>query len=60
SSALLGAGADSFYADPEVEHLDLWRSPQTTQGWWVKHPGSQLRCSAAQFLSIFLQHYGEM
>ncbi len=32
SSALLGAGQESFYADPGVEHLDLWRSPQQVQG----------------------------
>ena len=25
SSALLGAGQDSFYADPPVEHLELWQ-----------------------------------
>ena len=26
SSELLGKGDKSFYADPPVEHLDLWRS----------------------------------
>lgn len=36
SSALLGRGLDSFYADPDVEHLDLWRSPQMVSGQWVK------------------------
>jgi hypothetical protein len=36
SSALLGAGQESFYADPPVEHLQMWRSPQTVQGWWVR------------------------
>ena len=39
SSAVLGTGKDSFYADPAVAHLDLWRSPQTAQGWWVQAPG---------------------
>lgn len=34
SSALLGAGLDNFYADPPQSHLELWRSPQTVQGWW--------------------------
>ena len=40
SSAYLGASPEGFYADPAVEHLELWRSPQTTGGWWVKS-GSQ-------------------
>ncbi|NJK53546.1 MAG: hypothetical protein HC936_13370 [Leptolyngbyaceae cyanobacterium SU_3_3] len=35
SSAWWVAGLDSFYADPAVAHLDLWRSPQTVQGRWV-------------------------
>ncbi|MCU0568633.1 MAG: hypothetical protein MUF49_18805 [Oculatellaceae cyanobacterium Prado106] len=33
SSALLGAGQASFYAEPPVSHLALWRSPETVQGW---------------------------
>lgn len=36
SSALLGAGSDSFYADPPVAHLDLWAKPQIAQGWWIQ------------------------
>lgn len=32
SSALLGAGQARFYATPGVDHLDLWRSPQTVPG----------------------------
>ncbi len=32
SSALLGAGQARFYATPAVDHLDLWRSPQTVSG----------------------------
>jgi hypothetical protein len=36
SSRLLGKGLDSFYADPAVAHLDLWRSPQTVSGCWIK------------------------
>jgi hypothetical protein len=35
SSGWLGAGLDSFYADPAVAHLDLWRSPQTVYGQWT-------------------------
>ena len=53
SSALLGTGNDSFYADPAVDHLDLWRSPETTMGWWVKSPGMKIYCSVAEFLQTF-------
>ena len=33
SSAILGTGKLSFYANPAVDHLDLWRSPHQVQGW---------------------------
>lgn len=62
SSALLGAGEDSFYADPAVEHLDLWRSPNTCKGWWV-HPAAAGKpeqrtfTTAAQFVNQLLQFY---
>lgn len=63
SSALLGSGEDSFYADPAVEHLTLWRSPQTVSGWWVKPVvgklQSQMRLTAAEFLTMLLERYGE-
>ena len=59
SSALLGAGADSFYAEPSVEHLELWRSPHTTSGWWSLSSGCRIRCSAAQFLIALLKRYQE-
>lgn len=35
SSGLLGAGARGFYADPGVEHLQLWQAPETVWGWSV-------------------------
>lgn len=40
SSALLGAGEVSFYANPPVEHLEMWRSPNTCRGWQVTSPNS--------------------
>lgn len=58
SSRLLGAGSDSFYAEPPTEHLDLWRSPRRTQGWWVQQGGRQ-RLAAAGFINLLLQRYGE-
>ena len=35
SSAILGRGNESFYAEPSKSHLELWRSPETCQGWRV-------------------------
>jgi hypothetical protein len=65
SSALLGSGEDSFFCDPPVEHLELWRNPQTVQGWWVqsKQQGvtapqtGRSRSTAAQFLTMLLERY---
>lgn len=63
SSAVLGGGEDSFYADPAVEHLELWESPQTTQGWWVHSAEAQSKqrtpVTAAEFLTQLMQRYGE-
>ncbi len=62
SSALLGAGEDSFYADPPIEHLDLWRSPDVCKGWWV-HPArvgiaeQRTFTTAAQFITQVLHRY---
>lgn len=62
SSALLGVGEDSFYADPPIEHLDLWRSPHFCQGCWVKpvsvgEPERRTFTTAAQFVTQLLQRY---
>lgn len=35
SSALLGTGHESFYADPPVDHLQLWGEATTTRGYQV-------------------------
>jgi hypothetical protein len=57
SSALLGAGQDSFYADPGVAHLDLWRSPQAIQGYWVSARNhSKQQISLLQFLAHWLRN----
>ncbi|MBD2542151.1 hypothetical protein [Coleofasciculus sp. FACHB-SPT36] len=61
SSAVLGSGEESFYADPPVEHLELWRSPQTAQGWWVSSVKGKAETrtytTAAEFLASLLQRY---
>lgn len=63
SSAVLGSGEESFYADPAVEHLELWRSPQTAQGWWVRSLAGKSEqrspTTAALFLTHLLQRYAE-
>lgn len=64
SSALLGAGKDSFYADPAVEHLELWQSPDTCQGWRVHcnmigQPEQRTYTTAADFIISLLQTYLE-
>ncbi|HEY9633283.1 MAG TPA: hypothetical protein V6D14_07750 [Coleofasciculaceae cyanobacterium] len=62
SSAILGSGEDSFYADPAVEHLELWRSPNTCKGWWTQQtaeakPEQRTFTTAAQFVNQLLQYY---
>ena len=54
SSALLGRGNHSFYCDRAVEHLALWRSPQTAWGWQEIGWGLKIRCSAAEYLQSLL------
>ena len=56
SSRLLGAGEDSFYAAPPIEHLDIWRSPHLCQGWWVHSeecsiPEQRTYITAAEFIN---------
>jgi hypothetical protein len=41
SSQPLGMGQEPFYAEPEVEHLDLWQSPDRAWGWWLRETGCQ-------------------
>ncbi|NET07941.1 MAG: hypothetical protein F6K16_25195 [Symploca sp. SIO2B6] len=62
SSALLGAGEDSFYAEPTIEHLDLWQKPDLCKGWWIypavgKVPERKIFTTAAEFIINLLQRY---
>ena len=62
SSALLGAGETSFYADPPVAHLEQWRSPQTVSGWSCapqRTAQQPIATNAAAFLKNLLIQYGE-
>ncbi len=54
SSAILGRGNSSFYCDPPVEHLTLWRSPKQCWGWQVINPHFRVRRSAAQYIQHLL------
>jgi hypothetical protein len=47
SSAVLGAGQESFYADPAVAHLQLWQSPQQVWGWRESSKEKRSRATAA-------------
>ncbi|AFY43335.1 hypothetical protein [Nostoc sp. PCC 7107] len=61
SSLLLGSGHNNFYAEPAVEHLSMWRSPQNVQGWWVNsdcqgYP-QKMPLTAAEFLHLLVKRY---
>ncbi len=61
SSAILGSGGDSFYADPAIAHLELWRNPQAATGWHVSQTAgieTAAPTTAAEFLVHLLKHYG--
>lgn len=53
---------DSFYADPAVEHLEMWRSPATVTGWVVNSTANARSryLSAAEFIHLLLMRYQEI
>lgn len=59
TSVGVGPAGDSFYADPGVPHLDLWRSPHTVQGWQIAaaQPGCRQTTTAATFITALLMRY---
>ncbi|NJK76695.1 MAG: hypothetical protein HC942_25265 [Microcoleus sp. SU_5_6] len=62
SSALLGSGGESFWADPPVAHLDLWKSPHRVTGWHISRTAEGVETAkpttAAAFLVHLLKQYG--
>lgn len=62
SSCLLSSGNDNFYAQPAVEHLELWRSPSNVAGNWVDSPSgeSPLPLTAAEFINVLLKRYEDI
>lgn len=59
SSLLLGGDQNNFYADPPVDHLQMWENPQAVQGWSVKSTinSSSVRLSAVEFIHKLLDLY---
>lgn len=50
TSRILGAGEFGFYADPDVSHLAIWRSPSCCWGWRIISQGLQTRCLLTDYL----------
>ncbi|MBR8839797.1 MAG: hypothetical protein DSM106950_38810 [Stigonema ocellatum SAG 48.90 = DSM 106950] len=60
SSSLLGSGQNNFYANPPVDHLEMWRSPQNVQGWDTDFSGEKSQyLTAAEFLHLLTKRYEE-
>ncbi|MGL5832324.1 MAG: hypothetical protein ACRC1Z_03725 [Waterburya sp.] len=55
SSGMLGSGSAGFYADPGVEHLELWRSPSTSCGWRMISPGYKTHTVLTDYLLFAFQ-----
>ncbi len=62
TSIVLNPPEDSFYADPEVTHLQMWRSPSTVMGWATSSVNPPVRSylNAADFILRQLLHYREI
>lgn len=59
SSSLLGGNENGFYAEPEVEHLDLWRSPLGIEGWWEMKQGVKKAVKMRDFIEFCLNNHCE-
>ena len=56
TSAILGGGKQGFFANPEVEHLEIWRSPNTCWGWQIISSGLKTRCLLSNYLQNVLNY----
>lgn len=54
SSGILGMGTENFYAEPAIEHLELWRSPERCQGWRTVGLGCKTRDTLTNYLANVL------
>ncbi|MGK7922510.1 MAG: hypothetical protein AB4080_21145 [Trichodesmium sp.] len=50
----LGKVDESFYADPSVEHLEIWRSPQNTKGWWLHQNSVEVETASPATVTEFI------
>jgi hypothetical protein len=57
SSQPLGMGQAPFYAEPDVGHLDLWRSPDRAWGWWLRDAQPQRVTAADAICQILHDSY---
>jgi hypothetical protein len=62
TSIVINPSEDSFYADPGVEHLQMWRSPSTVTGWATRAANFPVRShlNAAEFILLLLKRYQEI
>ena len=62
TSIVINRPEDSFYADPEATHLQMWRSPSTVRGWATSAVNFPVRsrCNAAEFILLLLKRYQEI
>ena len=62
TSIVLNSQVNSFYAEPSVEHLQMWRSPSTVQGWAISDRDPHVRSymHEAEFILKLLKHYQEI
>ncbi|MEM6835983.1 MAG: hypothetical protein AAF609_03925 [Cyanobacteria bacterium P01_C01_bin.120] len=57
SSALLGAGHDSFYAEPAIAHLALWQFPEQALGKSIGQSGKPEPMTAIAFIAKLVARY---
>jgi hypothetical protein len=50
--------AGTFYAEPAVSHLELWRSPQMVTGWESYTQGDRHFTTAAAFVAQLIDSFG--
>lgn len=62
TSIVLNRQTESFYADPAVEHLQMWRSPSTVRGWATSsiYPQERSYLNASEFILMLLKRYREI
>ena len=51
SSSITEDRIDNFYAEPQVTHLELWRSPQGCWGWQTIAQGQKTRITLNNYLT---------